>query len=739
VSEPADSGPVVRVLPEALSNQIAAGEVVERPASVVKELVENAIDAGASRILIDVEGAGKSLIRIVDDGSGMARLDAETAVLRHATSKVKTSDDLEAIGTLGFRGEALPSIASVSRFLLVTRRSDSDAATTVAIEGGNKAVLGIAAAPVGTRIEVRDLFWNVPARLKFLKTDTTEVQHVVDLIRGFALGHPHIHFRLGTGGRSPALDLPAVRRLGERVVQVLGKDTASELFEVGITGPPIRVTGFVSSPRGAKSTPSGLTCFVNGRRVKDRVLHHALVSAFGAELGPGRFPQAVLWIHLDPKDVDVNVHPAKAEVRFREPDVVHDAVARAVQMMLRQRPWTDSKPLPLEAFNHELELAPAAEAARPSAFSNTTPFHSNTPSAPSNPAPTHSNASPSSGSPPSTGPSNTSAPSSSTSPAASSHTSFAFPNTSPSGSPPSSSSPSTASEATPEGVSSPVRPYEPDISHATHLRFGERPTALFTPDRDEDPLHRPLRPLGAPSRDVRPHRPPSFPLPRTGVSVIPPSDRSAENPTSREPARDHRHTDPTPREPTPEPSGLRPTTGPRPFRILGETRAGLILAEDDLGLIAVDRRVTDELSVLSALQRDLKPPQPLLIPARLDLAPHEAQHLAVRVDELQRLGLWVEPFGGPTFQLLGLPPASIGASPVRLLEAVSTLLSKEPDAPRGTILRTIAAVTAKTRESHRESPEQVVKLALTLTERAQDGRRPFIRLSTSEIDRRFET
>ncbi len=660
MSELADSGPVVRVLPEALSNQIAAGEVVERPASVVKELVENAIDAGASRILVDVEGAGKTLIRIVDDGSGMARLDAETAVLRHATSKVKTSDDLEAIGTLGFRGEALPSIASVSRFLLVTRRADSDVATTVGIEGGNKAVLGIAAAPVGTRIEVRDLFWNVPARLKFLKTDTTEVQHVVDLIRGFALGHPHIHFRLGTGGRSPALDLPAVRRLGERVVQVLGKDTASELFEVGITGPPIRVTGFVSSPRGAKSTPSGLTCFVNGRRVKDRVLHHALVSAFGAELGPGRFPQAVLWIHLDPKDVDVNVHPAKAEVRFRQPDVVHDAVVRAVQMMLRQRPWADSKPLPLEAFNHELELAPAAEAARPS----------------------------------------------------------------------------TASDDAPEGVSSPVRPYEPDISHATHLRFGERPTALFTPDRDEDPLHRPLRPLSAPSRDVRPNRPPSFPLPRT-VSVIPPSDRSAELPTPHEPARDHRPPDPRPREPAPEPSGLRPS--PRPFRILGETRAGLILAEDDLGLIAVDRRVTDELSVLSALQRDLKPPQPLLIPARLDLAPHEAQHLAARVDELQRLGLWVEPFGGPTFQLLGLPPAAIGASPVRLLEAVSSLLSKEPDAPRGTILRTIAATSAKTRESHRESPEQVVKLALTLTERAQDGRRPFIRLSTSEIDRRFET
>ncbi len=311
---PSADEPLVRVLPEALSNQIAAGEVVERPASVVKELVENALDAGASRVFVDIEAAGKGLIRVLDDGSGMTERDAATAILRHATSKVRTATDLEAIGTLGFRGEALPSIASVSRFLLVTRRAEAEHATTVRIEGGSQATLGVMAAPPGTRIAVRDLFWNVPARLKFLKTDATETQHVVELVKGFALGHPHVHFRLGTGGRAPALDFPAVRRLYERVTQVLGKDVATELYEVALPGPPVRVTGFVSGPRGARSTVAGMTCFVNGRRVKDRVLHHALVSAFGAELGPGRFPQAVQRRRCNETSMQLgngsHVHPA---------------------------------------------------------------------------------------------------------------------------------------------------------------------------------------------------------------------------------------------------------------------------------------------------------------------------------------------------------------------------------------------------------------------------------------------
>ena len=342
----------IAVLPETLANQIAAGEVVERPASVVKELVENAIDASATRILVDLEGAGRGLIRVVDDGEGMSAEDAATAVLRHATSKIRTVEDLAAIGTLGFRGEALPSIASVSRFTLVTRRAEDEAATQLTIlggvggGGGGPGAVTQLGAPIGTRIEVRDLFFNVPARLKFLKADATEQGHVAELVRGFALGHPHLHFRLQMNQRVVAEYVPA-RRLLERVMLVLGKDAGRGLYEVALEGPSVQVTGFVSAPAGAKSTASHLYTFVNGRRVKDRTLTHAILAAYAGDLQPGRFPVAVLYLHLDPGAVDVNVHPTKAEVRFAEAGLVHEALGRAIRGTLGRRPWIEATPLPL--------------------------------------------------------------------------------------------------------------------------------------------------------------------------------------------------------------------------------------------------------------------------------------------------------------------------------------------------------------------------------------------------------
>lgn len=668
VDEDAGYDPSVRrvaILPDALANQIAAGEVVERPASVVKELVENALDAGASRILVDLEAAGKALIRIVDDGVGMSPDDAALAVLRHATSKIRTSEDLERIGTLGFRGEALPSIASVSRFLLVTRTENAEAATTVRIDGGAKPVLGVAAAPTGTRIEVRDLFWNVPARLKFLKTDATETQHVVDLIKGMALGHPTVHFRLGTGNKAPALDLPPVRRLVERVAQVLGHEVSDRLYEVSEPGPPIRVAGFVSGPRGAKATASALICFVNGRRVKDKVLYHAAVSAFGPDLLVGRFPQAVLWVHLDPADVDVNVHPTKAEVRFRRPDEVHTAVVAAIQAMLRRRPWAERDPLPLDealAAGTPL-LGPSAERAAATR---------DEPRAEPRPQP------------------------------------LPLPR-------PHVSSPRAAYEARP-------RP------HATSLSFEERPRALFGLGSAPPGEPRP-EPAASQANLAGAHAPPKH---------GPPASASPATPTPTH----ERHAD------RPRPI---PPAAPQPARarVLGFIRNALMVVDDGEGLALIDLEAAVERLTAARLLSlpEPVPPQPLLVPARLDLAPHEARSLESKLPLIASLGVWVEPFGGPayqTYQILGLPAAALRASPARVLAALAAV--KDDEATRPGLAHAIGQALARTATGEAlialvaPNAEAFAADALALPEgRDRRGRRAVSRLSLGEITRRFET
>jgi DNA mismatch repair protein MutL len=330
--------PVAR-LPEILSNQIAAGEVVERPASVVKELVENAIDAEASKVFVDVEDGGKRLVRVVDDGYGMGREDALMSLERHATSKVRTAEDLAGIATLGFRGEALPSIASVSRFTLVTRPAESDAATEIHVEKGKVGPARDAGAPVGTRIEVRDLFENVPARRKFLKRTATEMGHINGYVTASALGYPHVHFRLSHNGRT-SQDLPPAPSLKHRIHQVLGGRVTDHLWEVWQDA-PIRVRGFISEPTFTRTNQTGIHTFVNGRAVKDRVLRHAIVSSYGNLLERGRYPYAVLYVHVPVDTVDVNVHPTKAEVRFLERGMVHEAIVGACRTTLASTPWVE--------------------------------------------------------------------------------------------------------------------------------------------------------------------------------------------------------------------------------------------------------------------------------------------------------------------------------------------------------------------------------------------------------------
>ncbi len=351
----------IRILSDLVANQIAAGEVVERPASVVKELLENSLDAGATRIRIEVEAGGRKLIRIADNGHGMVRDDALLAFERHATSKLRTSDDLLSIATLGFRGEALPSIASVSRLTLETRAAEDVSGTLVEIAGGNILRVEDAGLPVGTTITIRDLFFNTPARRKFLKSEQTELSHIAALVTHYALAHPTKHFELHSATQA-LLVAPAVANAADRLFQIFGKDTSNYMLPItaeldfaraGLPEPPpwkreadyipadpgyLRITGFVSKPELQKLNRNSIYVFVNERLIRDKLILHALSEAYRNILPPTSYPVVLLFLEMPPQEVDVNVHPAKTEVRFRQPSFVHDFIrdtVRTAQMQAR--------------------------------------------------------------------------------------------------------------------------------------------------------------------------------------------------------------------------------------------------------------------------------------------------------------------------------------------------------------------------------------------------------------------
>ena len=331
----------VRVLPPELADQIAAGEVVERPASVVKELVENAIDAGARRIDVEIEGGGRRLIRVVDDGGGMPPDDARLALRRHATSKIAAADDLWGLTTFGFRGEALPSIAAVSRLTLSTRPPDAEVGLQLTVEAGVETDAREAGIPAGTQVEVRDLFFNTPARAKFLKAEATETANVSEAMLRLALAHPAVHFRLRVGGRV-ALDLPVHRDLGERVRAALARRGASVLHEaIGEEGGH-RVRAFLAGPDEVSTTARSTFLFVGGRFIRDRALLHALALGYGPLLDKGRYPLAALFLDLPGADLDVNVHPQKLEVRFARAQEVYAAVRHVVGAAIARAPWLRS-------------------------------------------------------------------------------------------------------------------------------------------------------------------------------------------------------------------------------------------------------------------------------------------------------------------------------------------------------------------------------------------------------------
>ena len=366
----------IHVLSEHVANKIAAGEVVERPASVLKELLENSLDAGATRIKVQVEGGGRKLIQVVDNGCGMVRDDALLAFERHATSKIKDAEDLLNIHTLGFRGEALPSIASVARVQLETRAPESAEGTLVEIAGGKILRVDEAGLPQGTSIAVRDLFFNTPARKKFLKAESTELSHLASLVTHYALAHPEKHFELHSAANAMLIAAP-VQTHSDRIYQIFGRETLDQLVpvaagmkleRVGIPEPPpwrrdedyeppvpgdIRVHGFVSKPEIQKLNRNSIFIFVNNRLIRDRLVQHALTEAYRNVLPPTVFPVVLLFIELPNAEVDANVHPSKTEVRFRQQTLVHDFVRDSVRAALM-------KARPVPQFMREISAAPNA-------------------------------------------------------------------------------------------------------------------------------------------------------------------------------------------------------------------------------------------------------------------------------------------------------------------------------------------------------------------------------------------
>jgi DNA mismatch repair protein MutL len=369
----------IHVLPEHVANKIAAGEVVERPASVAKELLENALDAGARRIKVQVEAGGKKLIQITDDGCGMVRDDALLAFERHATSKIKDADDLLNIATLGFRGEALPSIASVSRLRLETRAADESSGTLIEINGGKMQKVEDVGVPSGTSITIRDLFYNIPARRKFLKAESTELSHIASLVTHYALAHPEMHFELHSLS-SAMLVAPPVAGHSERVFQVFGRATLDQLIPVsanlpferlGLPEPPpwkrgedyqrpvpgeLKLHGFVSKPEVQKLNRNSIFIFVNRRLVRDRLVQHAITEAYRNIIPPTVYPVVLLFLEMPGEEVDVNVHPSKTEVRFRQGSTVHDFVRDSLRAALMQ-----ARPVP--QFAREIHAQPTARPA----------------------------------------------------------------------------------------------------------------------------------------------------------------------------------------------------------------------------------------------------------------------------------------------------------------------------------------------------------------------------------------
>jgi DNA mismatch repair protein MutL len=615
----------IRILADQVANQIAAGEVVDRPASVVKELLENALDAGANRIRVEVEAGGRRLIRIADDGHGMNRDDALLAFERHATSKLRTADDLLSISTLGFRGEALPSIASVARVTLETATGEDATGTRIEIAGGKILRVDDAAPPRGTTIAVADLFFNTPARRKFLRAETTELAHVTALVTHYALVHPEKHFELLSSTHS-IVSAPPVARTAERIYQIFGKDILSQLLPVaadtrlaraGLPEPPpwkqdpgepkrdpgqMRLSGFYSKPELQKLNRNSIYIFVNKRLIRDRLLIHAITEAYKNVIPPTSFPVVLLFLEMPPEEVDVNVHPAKTEVRFRQQSLIHDFVRDSLRAALIQS-------RPAAAFLAALDSAPLASralmplAAAPLAGAMDGPL------------------------PPDSAPS-------------------ALDRT---GAEPFQLTAGVLSSV-PGRLPFDARAFQPASRAGDRLAWGEAVAAFLQP--------------GEPAAD----------------SCAPPSDELANNGLC--PA-----TDPTQIEistaeiEADQAAGTLNRLGS--LRPIGQLRESFILAAGDDGLWIIDQHVAHERILFEKILRDRQTEQMqrqrLLMPMLVELKPAQMVVFAQIAEELELNGFEVEPFGPQTLAVKAAPIGLEGAALERMLTQVIEQSSEESE------------------------------------------------------------
>lgn len=679
----------IRVLSDQVANQIAAGEVVDRPASVVKELLENALDAEATRIRVEVEAGGRKLIRVIDNGHGMIRDDAMLAFERHATSKIRSSDDLLSISTLGFRGEALPSIASISRLEMITRARGEDSGTVIEIVGGKMHRVEDAGAPEGTTFTIRDLFFNTPARRKFLRAENTELSHVSALVTHYALAHPGKHFELHSSSHTLLL-APPVKSPADRVFQVFGADTLSQLIHVaaerpfdraGLPEPPpwrrdqdyqppdpgfLRVRGFVSKPALQKLNRNSIYVFVNNRLIRDRLVLHAITDAYRNIIPPTSFPVVLLFLEMPPHEVDVNVHPAKTEVRFRQNSFIHDFVRDAVRnTLMKARPTADFLAA-LHGGQPNSSVLPSSEPMQDSEY----PLKDSEP-IPANPE----------------------------------VATF------------------TLTQPTPRPSEQPL-----PFAQAENLRAAFAPAPEST---SESAPANPNPPAPAPSGAA---------APASAATIVPGGSCG------------HTHDDDPPESAVPPSGGEQASLASlASLKPLGQLRESFILAVNDEGFWIVDQHVAHERVLFEKILREREVErvhrQRLLMPMLIDLLPAQMVRFADIAAELDRNGFEAEPFGPQTIAVKAAPVGLEGARLERMLMEVLEQAGTSAQSENLETMRTrIAASIACHSAIKINFPLDIQRMEWLLAELARTahptscphGRPIALRYSWKDIQRAFE-
>ena len=685
----------IKVLPTDLANQIAAGEVVARPASALKELCENSIDAGATSLEVEIDGGGMTKLVVMDDGSGMTREEAILALERHATSKIKTLDDLFNIGTMGFRGEALPSISSVSRFSLTTRRRDDIAGTTVEVEGGGPVKVRDAGCSPGTRVEIRDLFFNTPARRKFLKAEATERGHAIEAVTRLALARPDVSFRVRADGRE-AFTAPKTNTLKARAAQVYGRKVADEMFPFQETAYNINIEGLLGHPGLARAGTKGISLFVNKRFVTDKTIAQALASAYGGLLDKGKYPLAVVWLDIDPTKIDVNVHPAKEEIRFSDPQKIFAAMRRAAVEGLRLTPWLGSEFYSIDKKKSEPTNFGAGNTPRETqAETNFQPM--SLPEISPTATPQERTLMPPQDVPHTLDTPLTTPPKQELSP------SWMAPWSDRAGS---LSIQPTPQRAQPESVPPPTDLYGPPKPSEGHLSINARPEGSSV---DAETLE-----AGVTAR------PQPAPAARPSLSSLSP------------------HAVPT-----------RPAFF-RAMRHTGQMKATYLVLEAPTGLMLIDQhaaheRVTYERLKVAYQDRQI-PTQRLLFPATVELSPAEIALCESFTEEFMALGLEVQAFGPHTMAVVEVPLLLAKGDPEKLLKGALDEFAKKDtsvslDEKRNHLLATMACHSS-VRAGQQLSGDEVRSLLASMDEtdnigHCPHGRPVYLEMNWKELEKRF--